>query len=138
MNGPALEVSAGLIFRAGRLLITQRPAGKHLAGLWEFPGGKREPGESWEACLERELQEELGVRVEVGRLFDEVVHEYLGKRVHLRFFSCGLLVGEPAPMGCAAVKWVTAADRAAHEFPPADAHLLAALPSAPEFAEKRF
>jgi mutator protein MutT len=138
MNGPALEVSAGLIFRAGRLLITQRPAGKHLAGLWEFPGGKREPGESWEACLERELQEELGVRVEVGRLFDEVVHEYLGKRVHLRFFSCGLLVGEPAPMGCAAVKWVTAADLAAHEFPPADAHLLAALPSAPEFAEKRF
>ena len=138
MNGAALEVSAGLVFRGGRLLITQRQAGKHLAGLWEFPGGKREPGESWEACLARELQEELGVQVEVGRLFDEVVHEYPGKRVHLRFFICRLRAGEPAPLGCAAVKWVTAAELAAHEFPPADAHLLAALPAAPEFAEKRF
>lgn len=138
MSGPAIEVSAGLIFRAGRLLITQRPAGKHLAGLWEFPGGKREPGESWETCLDRELQEELGVRVEVGRLFEEIVHEYLGKCVHLRFFVCQLPAGEPAPLGCAAVKWVAAADLAAHEFPPADAHLLAALPGAPEFAEKRF
>lgn len=135
---PAIEVSAGLLFRDGRLLITQRPAGTHLAGLWEFPGGKREAGETWEACLERELQEELGVRVEVGRLFDEVVHEYPGKRVHLRFFICRLTDGEPAPLGCAAVKWVTAADLARHEFPPADAHLLAALPLAPEFGEKRF
>ena len=56
----SIEVSAGLIFRAGQLLITQRPAGGHLAGLWEFPGGKREPGETFEACLRRELQEELG------------------------------------------------------------------------------
>ncbi len=138
MSMPAIEVSAGLLFRDGRLLITQRPVGTHLAGLWEFPGGKREAGETWEACLVRELQEELGVAVEVGRLFDEVTHEYPGKRVHLRFFICRLTEGEPAPLGCAAVKWVTAADLQTHDFPPADAHLLAALPSAPEFGEKRF
>lgn len=138
MNPPTIEVSAGLVFRDGQLLITQRPAGSHLAGLWEFPGGKREPGETWEACLERELVEELGVRVTVGRLFDEVVHDYPGKRVHLRFFVCRVLEGEPVPLGCAALRWVTAPALASHEFPPADANLLAALPAAPEFAEKRF
>ena len=138
MNPPPIEVSAGLVFRDGRLLITQRPAGSHLAGLWEFPGGKREPGETWEACLDRELAEELGVRVAVGRLFDEVVHDYPSKRVHLRFFVCRLLEGEPAPLGCSALTWVTAEELTRREFPAADAHLLAALPAAPEFEEKRF
>ncbi len=138
MKPPVIEVSAGLVFRDGRLLITQRPAGSHLAGLWEFPGGKREPGETWEACLERELAEELGVRVSVGRLFDEVVHDYPGKRVHLRFFVCRLVAGEPAPIGCAAVAWVTAGELGRYEFPPADANLLTALPAASEFSEKRF
>jgi mutator protein MutT len=135
---PVIEVSAGLVFRDDRLLITQRPAGSHLAGLWEFPGGKREPGETWEACLERELAEELGVRVSVGRLFEEVVHDYPGKRVHLRFFVCRLVAGEPAPIGCAAVAWVTAGELGRYEFPPADANLLTALPAASEFSEKRF
>jgi mutator protein MutT len=138
MPSPLIEVSAGLVFRAGRLLITQRPPGTHLAGLWEFPGGKREAGESWEACLERELAEELGVGVAVGRVFDEIVHDYPGKRVQLRFFVSRLTKGEPAPLGCAAVAWVTAEELAHYEFPAADAHLLAALPAAPEFLEKRF
>ena len=138
MKTPVIEVSAGLVFRDDRLLITQRPAGSHLAGLWEFPGGKREPGESWEAWLERELDEELGVRVSVGRLFEEVVHDYPGKRVHLRFFVCRLVAGEPAPIGCAAVAWVTAGELGRYEFPPADANLLTALPAASEFSEKRF
>jgi mutator protein MutT len=135
---PVIEVSAGLVFRDGRLLITQRPVGSHLAGLWEFPGGKRELGETWEACLERELAEELDVRVAVGRLFEEVVHDYPGKRVHLRFFVCRLAAGEPAPIGCAAVAWVTAGELGRYEFPPADANLLTALPAASEFSEKRF
>ena len=64
-----IEVSAGLIFRAGKLLITQRHADAHLGGLWEFPGGKRESGETFETCLARELREELGIEVEVGALF---------------------------------------------------------------------
>lgn len=138
MNPPLIEVAAGLVFRAGRLLITRRPAGTHLAGLWEFPGGKREAGETWEACLVRELQEELGVQVGVERLFEEVFHDYPGKRVHLRFFVCHLIAGEPAPLGCAAVTWVDAAGLARHEFPPADARLLSRLPAAPEFVVKRF
>src|SRR5512134_3411193 len=68
-SSPSVEVSAGLIFRAGKLLITQRHADSHLGGLWEFPGGKREPGETFEECLTRELQEELGIQVEVGTSF---------------------------------------------------------------------
>lgn len=134
----AIEVAAGLVFRHGRLLITQRPAGSHLAGLWEFPGGKREPEETWEACLIRELNEELGVQVEVGRLFEEVTHEYPEKRVHLRFFVCHLPAGEPTPLGCAAFAWVRREELRDYQFPPADERLLAALPAAAEFGEKRF
>jgi 8-oxo-dGTP pyrophosphatase MutT (NUDIX family) len=65
-----IEVAAGLVFRQGRLLITQRPACSHLGGLWEFPGGKREAGESLADCLRRELREELGIEVDVGELVE--------------------------------------------------------------------
>lgn len=119
-----IDVAAGLVFRGGRLLITQRPSGGHLAGLWEFPGGKREDGESWEACLRRELREELEVEVEVGEMVEEVVHAYPEKRVRLRFFLARLEWGEPRPIGCAAVKWVGSDELRDHEFPPADAVLL--------------
>jgi mutator protein MutT len=70
-----IEISAGLVFRDGRLLITQRPDGGHLAGLWEFPGGKREPGESFEDCLRRELREELGLDIEAVEWIESITHE---------------------------------------------------------------
>jgi 8-oxo-dGTP diphosphatase len=129
-----IDVAAGLIFRDGKLLITQRKAGSHLAGLWEFPGGKREAGESWDACLRRELHEELAVAVGVGRLFNEVTHAYPEKTVHLRFFVCSLIAGEPQPIDCAAVAWVTAEELKRYQFPAADAVLLEALPQAAEFS----
>ena len=131
-NRNSIEVSAGLIFRSGQLLITQRHAGAHLGGLWEFPGGKREPGETFEQCLARELREELGVEVAVGKLIEELTHAYAEKTVHLKFFRCRLVAGEPQPLDCAAVKWVTRAELAAHEFPAADAKLLAQLHGAAE------
>ncbi len=71
-----VEVAAGLVFFQRKLLITQRPAGKHLEGLWEFPGGKRDAGESFEQCLARELEEELGVQVEVRREVEIILHAY--------------------------------------------------------------
>ena len=122
-----IEVSAGLIFRAGRLLITQRHADAHLGGLWEFPGGKREPGETFEQCLVRELREELGVEVSASDLIEELTHAYPEKSVRLKFFACRLVGGEPQPLGCAALKWISRDGLAAHEFPAADAKLLQKL-----------
>lgn len=124
---PAIDVSAGLIFRSGQLLITQRHTGDHLGGLWEFPGGKREPGETFEQCLARELREELGIEVSVGDLFDRVTHAYAEKTVCLNFFLCQLCAGEPHALGCAAFKWVHREELAAHAFPAADAQLLIRL-----------
>ena len=129
----AIEVSAGLIFRSGQLLVTQRHAGAHLGGLWEFPGGKREPGETFEQSLVRELREELGVEVAVGGLVAELTHAYAEKTVHLKFFRCRLVAGEPQPLDCAAVKWVGQAELAQHEFPAADAKLLEQLRTTAEF-----
>src|SRR5947209_16154187 len=84
----SIEVAAGLVFRDGKLLITQRRADAHLGGLWEFPGGKREQDETFEECLRRELREELGVEVIVGELFESVTHAYPEKTVQLKFFRC--------------------------------------------------
>jgi mutator protein MutT len=129
---PLVHVVAGLIFRNGRLLITQRPPESHLGGLWEFPGGKCEPGESDEQTLIRELREELGVEVEVGRLIDSVTHRYPAKTVCIRFHRCTLVAGEPAPLGCHDLRWVTRSDLSAHQFPEADTHLLQQLQAAPD------
>jgi mutator protein MutT len=122
-----IDVSAGLLFRQGRLLITRRHAGAHLGGLWEFPGGKRRPDESFEDCLRRELREELGIEVRVGECFESLTHAYPGKTVHLRFFFCALLAGEPRPIDCADVAWVTADELGQFEVPAADARLLERL-----------
>ena len=129
MNRKSIEVSAALIFRGGKLLITRRHAHSHLGGLWEFPGGKREAHETYEQCLVREIREELGVEISVGALFEEISHAYPEKSVHLKFFVCQLLSGEPQPLDCAAVKWVDRSELEAHEFPAADAQLLEKLKS---------
>lgn len=129
----AIEVSAGLVFRRGKLLITQRPEGGHLAGLWEFPGGKREPGESFEECLRRELREELGIDVEVGERVDSITHCYPERTVHLEFFLCHWRQHEPRAIGCPAFAWVTREELAGYEFPAGDAKLVGRLR-----AEKRW
>jgi mutator protein MutT len=124
-----IDVAAALVFRDGKLLITQRYANSHLGGLWEFPGGKREHGESFEDCLARELREELGIDVEVGQLIESLNHDYPEKSVHLRFFKCRWLKHEPHPLGCPAFAWITPGDLGNYEFPAADARLLKMLSS---------
>ena len=128
-----IDVAAGLIFRDGRLLITQRYADAHLGGLWEFPGGKREPNETFEQCLVRELREELGIEVNVGELVESVTHTYpspvtphpsLPKTVHLKFFRCEWLKNEPQPLGCLGFNWVSTEELGCRDFPAADARLL--------------
>ncbi len=124
---PSIEVAAGLVFREGKLLITQRYPEGHLGGLWEFPGGKRETNETFEACLARELREELGIEVAVGQLVESLTHAYPEKTVCLRFYCCRWLKHEPRPLGCLDFKWVTPEALAGHAFPAADARLLGKL-----------
>ena len=119
-----IDVAAALVFRDGKLLIAQRHADAHLGGLWEFPGGKREPEETFEACLTRELREELGIEVAVGELVESLTHTYPEKTVHLKFYLCRWKQREPQPLGCPAFKWVSATELKDYAFPAADARLL--------------
>jgi mutator protein MutT len=124
---PCIEVGAGLVFRNGRLLITQRRAHDHLGGFWEFPGGKREPNETFSQCIQRELREELGIEVRVGELLLDLKHAYPERTVRLCFHRCSLEQGEPRPLGVAALAWVTREQLEDYEFPAADARLLGLL-----------
>lgn len=121
---PIVEVAAALIQRDDRYLITTRREGTHLAGLWEFPGGKRRPGERMEDCLKRELKEELDLEVEVGEEVRVIEHSYPEFTVQLHFFRCSILWGEPRPREGQEVRWVRPEEFARYQFPPADAELL--------------
>jgi 8-oxo-dGTP diphosphatase len=127
VNHKFIEVSAALIFNNGKILITQRHSNAHLGGLWEFPGGKREPNETFEQCLVREIREELGIEIEAGGLFEEIAHDYAEKNVRLKFFLCKLVSGTPRPLDCAALRWIEQPELANFEFPAADARLLEKL-----------
>jgi 8-oxo-dGTP diphosphatase len=129
---PPIEVAAGLVFRAGKLLITRRHPGAHLGGLWEFPGGKRQPPESYEQCLVRELREELGIEVEVGQVLEKVTHSYPDKTVSLWFYHCRWTQREPQAIGCVAFKWIVPAELREHDFPAADARLIRRLQESSE------
>lgn len=126
-SGKIIEVSAGLVFRDGKLLITQRPAGGHLPGLWEFPGGKREAAESFEEALHRELMEELGIEVAIRRRIETLTHRYPEKTVHLQFFQCAWKRHEPRAIGCPAFVWVRQGELNKYEFPEADRQLIERL-----------
>jgi len=108
---PHYDVAAAVITCAdGRLLVAQRKAGDMLGGLWEFPGGKREEGETLAECLAREIREELGVEVQVGEQVAVVKHAYTHFRMTLYAFHCCLVAGEPRCLDCAAFRWVTLAE----------------------------
>lgn len=126
-----IVVSAAVVQRPdGRVLVTRRLKGTHLEGLWEFPGGKAEPGETLEAALHRELQEELGVAVTIRGLLLSTTHAYDTRTVALHFFDC-LALGEPEARLGQEVRWVTREELAGLHFPPADAELIALLTQTP-------
>ena len=132
MNKPVV-VAAGLLFQSGKLLITQRPPGGHLAGLWEFPGGKCEPGETLPECLQRELHEELGVVVNVRECVETLEHAYPEKIVQLSFYRCALVIGEPEGREGQSIKWVGPDELRHYQFPEADAQLLEKLKANPDW-----
>jgi 8-oxo-dGTP diphosphatase len=128
MNIPSpVQVAAAVIAQDGRYLITRRKAGTHLAGLWEFPGGKREAGESLEDCLRREAREELGLEITPPIPFRTIRYDYPEKSVELHFFRCFIKAGEARAIGCDEVRWVAASELDSFDFPPADLPLVKAL-----------
>ncbi|HET9131302.1 MAG TPA: (deoxy)nucleoside triphosphate pyrophosphohydrolase [Terriglobia bacterium] len=122
-----IEVAAGLIHRDGRYLIARRKRGAHLAGFWEFPGGKREAGESLTECLQRELFEELSIRVDLPIPYRIIRHDYQDRIIELHFFRCAIEQGEPKPIGCEEIRWVCPEDLTQFTFPPADSAVIEAL-----------
>jgi mutator protein MutT len=119
-------VVAAVVEQADRVLVTERPSGTHLGGYWEFPGGKTEPGETHEQCLEREMREELGVVVEVGDELLSTRFVYPDRIVELHFHRC-VLGGEPTPMLGQRMRWVSRSELGGLRFPPADRELVALL-----------
>lgn len=123
-----IVVVAAVIEENQRYLITRRQPGGHLAGLWEFPGGKIDPDESHSAALRREIREELDADVEVGELTYHTTHAYPDRTVALYFYRC-TLIGTPRPRLGQEMRWAARADLPALGFPPADAELIERLVS---------
>ena len=118
------EVVAALIWRGDRFLICQRPAHKARGLLWEFVGGKVEPGETPQAALIRECREELDITLAVGEIFMEVVHEYPDLTVHLTLFHAAIASGVPKKLEHNDIRWITPSEIPQYDFCPADAEIL--------------
>ena len=123
-------VTAAIIERDGRFLVTRRPPGVHLAGAWEFPGGKCDADEPLTVCMTRELREELAIEAIIGREILTTTHDYPDRRVELHFFRCES-TEEPSPVLGQEMRWVERHELGQLEFPPADSALITILmPSA--------
>ena len=122
-----VEVVAALIWENDRFMICQRPAHKARALLWEFVGGKVEPGETKAQALIRECKEELAVTLTVGDVFMDVVHEYPDLTVHLTLFNASIAEGEPQKLEHNDIQWITPEEIKQYAFCPADEEILAKI-----------
>lgn len=122
-----LLVTAAILQQDQRILLTRRPDGSRHAGLWEFPGGKLDPGESPQQGLQREIREELGIEVEVGEVFDVVYYRYDWGAVLLLAYHCQLIAGEIRNLEVAEHRWVAPADLGSYPILPADLPLIERL-----------
>jgi len=122
-------VAAAVLIREGQVLLTRRAEGQHLAGMWEFPGGKLEPGESPEAALARECLEECGIEIDVGEILDVTHHRYREKDVLLLFYRCGLRAGEVQNLQVAEHAWVSPDELDRYPLPAADLRVVAKIRS---------
>ena len=121
------EVVAALIWQGEKFMICQRPAHKARGLLWEFVGGKVEPGETKAAALVRECREELAVELSVGDVFMEVTHEYPDLTVHLTLFNAAIAEGEPQKLEHNDIRWITPRQIPDYDFCPADVEILAKI-----------
>ena len=126
-NRTITEVVAALIWDGDKFMICQRPAHKARALLWEFVGGKVEPGETKEQALIRECQEELAITLSVGEVFMDVVHEYPDITIHLKLFNATIAEGTPQRLEHNDIKWITSQEIPHYDFCPADVEILAKI-----------
>jgi mutator protein MutT len=126
VSGATLHVVAAVVEDGDRFLVTRRQAGVHLAGMWEFPGGKVAAGETHAQALRREMQEELGTDVEVGALVSTAAHAYDDRHVTLHFYACQLET-TPRPLLGQEMRWVPRGELRSLGFPRADEELIALL-----------
>lgn len=121
-----VTVAAGVLIEGSRVLLSQRLAGTHLAGHWEFPGGKVEEGEDPRDTVARELKEEVGIDCVAREILDVTFHRYAEKSVLLLFFACDRLPSSPEPSAIhvAQVKWASRDELQERDFPPADLAIL--------------
>ncbi|MBM3817652.1 MAG: (deoxy)nucleoside triphosphate pyrophosphohydrolase [Acidimicrobiia bacterium] len=125
-----IVVVAAVIEQAGRFLLTRRQPGVHLAGMWEFPGGKIGPDEAHDAALKREIREELDAGVDVGELVFHTEHAYDDRTIALYFYRCRL-IGMPRPLLGQEMRWVPRGELTALGLPPADKELIELLTKGP-------
>ena len=118
------DVVIGIIQRAGKVLICQRPGHGSFPHYWEFPGGKREAGETITECLEREIQEELAIRITPTLALTPLDHDYPAGRIRLHPFLCDHRAGEPELLACQDVRWVSPLELPNYQFPPANEQLV--------------
>ena len=121
------EVVAALIWDKNKFMICQRPTNKARGMLWEFVGGKVEPGETTEQALIRECQEELAITLSVGEVFMDVVHEYPDLTVHLTLFNAAIAEGTPQKLEHHDIRWITVDEIPQYDFCPADETILRRL-----------
>ena len=121
------DVVAALIWDQGKFMICQRPAHKARGLLWEFVGGKTEPGETLEEALIRECREELDITVSVGDIFTQVVHKYPDIHIRLTLFNCAIAAGTPRLLEHNDLKWIAPAEIPLFDFCPADRDILALI-----------
>ncbi|MFQ6113192.1 MAG: A/G-specific adenine glycosylase [bacterium] len=124
---PHFNIVVGIIWKMGKILIDQRPREGLLGGLWEFPGGKQEPGETLEECLVREIREEMDIEIRVQGPFLTVQHAYSHFRITLHSFQCQYLSGEPKPRKAINWNWVAPKELSNYAFPKANKKILDAL-----------
>ncbi len=129
LKAPYYQIAAGIIWKEGKILIAQRKPGGLLGGLWEFPGGKKKPGETLEAACRREIKEETGVGVRVGSLAQKIRHGYSHFSITLSVFHCFYENGTPQALGCQRTKWARPKDLIQYPFPRANQKIVPFLAS---------
>jgi A/G-specific adenine glycosylase len=130
---PHHQIAVGVIHKNGRVLIALRPAEGLLGNLWEFPGGKQKTTESLAECCRREILEETGLEIEIGKRFSIVSHSFSHFRITLHAFHCRFLRGKAAPRASQKIRWVRISELSQYAFPKANKTIIADLLQSPRF-----